>query len=92
MREYNLKIKFRRELTDWGHLQDVGRGKSNYVLRIDDTAPLVKQVGTLLHEFGHMIFYMIFAPEAIDEMREHRFCRKLDSVGAKGFQSYLEGK
>ena len=92
MREYNLKIKFSRELTDWGHLLQVGRGNSNYVLRIDDTAPLVKQVGTLLHEFGHMIFYMIFAPEAIDEKREHRFCRKIDTVGARGFKSYLEGK
>ena len=31
-------------------------------------------------------------PEAIDEGREHRFCRKVDEVGQQYFKRYLDGK
>lgn len=92
MREYTLKIKFSTGLSDWGHLQFGVKNRNIYMIRIEESAPLIRQVGTLLHEFGHMIFYMIFAPEAIDEVREHRFCKKLDDAGVKGFTAYLDGK
>ncbi|MFH1726653.1 MAG: hypothetical protein ABII00_18740 [Elusimicrobiota bacterium] len=92
MREYTLKIRFSSKLKDWGQLKPDAQKGNHYLLRIDESAPLIKQVGTILHEFGHMIFYMIFAPEAIDEKREHRFCRKMDESGQRGFQRYLEGK
>ena len=92
MRRYTLDIKFKSRITDWGSLTPTSKGGTRYTLIIDESAPLVKQVGTLLHEFVHMIFYMIFSPVAIDEVREHRLCKKIDEVGQRGFQAYLNGK
>ncbi len=92
MRRYTLEIRFKSRLSDWGRLTPTSKGGTRYSLLIDESAPLVKQVGTILHEFCHMIFYMIFSPVAIDEVREHRLCKKLDDVGRRGFQAYLDGK
>lgn len=92
MRRYILDIRFKSRITDWGSLAPTSKGGTRYTLVINESASLVKQVGTLFHEFTHLIFYMIFNPTAVDEVREHRLCRKMDSVGAKGFQGYLDGK
>ena len=92
MREYKLKIRFSTKLTTWGHLKADPHKDNEYLIRIDESAPFIKQVGTLIHEFTHLIFYMFLAADAIDEKREHRLCRKLDETAQRGFARYLEGK
>lgn len=64
----------------------------NFTIRIDKSRPLISVVGTWFHEMAHLLMFTILRDSAIDEKREHQFCRRIDFAARRAFKKFLIGR
>lgn len=59
--------------------------KNKYKIKVSADEPVAEQVGTLFHEVAHLACWLVLEENAIDEKREHVFCRKVDAYAKRWF-------
>ncbi len=82
-----IQIKIKPLAKHHGYTERIGNN-GKYIIFLDLKASPLRKFRTLIHEFVHVAFWILFNETTIDEKKEHLVCEKTESAAVRFFKRY----